>query len=281
MDEGGHPAHHLRHGHPAHRLRQGVEDLRPWRGQRACAGRRRPFHIGGRVRGHHGAVRLGQVDRHEHHRLPRHPDLRHLFLHGAGRWPARPQQPRHAAQPAYRLRLPGLQPAGAHLGAGERGAAAALPRRERGGAPCGVHRARAARAARQLPGPLPGAGRRAPRRQFRAAAGGDLRAQRPHPGRSDLPDRPAAVPQHADVLQHRDAVAGGEPARLRTAPGRRAVPGKGGDAAQPRRRLRADRPQSDASSVASAAAGSRASASCRAPRVGPRCPTTTCGYVAS
>jgi two-component system CheB/CheR fusion protein len=33
---------------------------------------------------------------------------------------------------------------------------------------------------------------------------GDLRAQRPGPGRPDLPDRPAAVPQHADVLQRRD-----------------------------------------------------------------------------
>ena len=41
---------------------------------------------------------------------------------------------RAAAPPLPRLRVPGLQPAGAHLGAGERRAAAALPRRERRGA---------------------------------------------------------------------------------------------------------------------------------------------------
>ena len=44
-------------------------------------------------------------------------------------------RPARAAAPALpRLRVPGLQPAGAHLGAGERRTAAAVPRRARGGA---------------------------------------------------------------------------------------------------------------------------------------------------
>src|SRR6266508_2459231 len=44
----------------------------------------------------------------------------------------------------------------------------------------------------------------------RTCALGHLRPQRPRPGRADIADRPAGVPQHADVLQRRD------PARILT-----------------------------------------------------------------
>ena len=62
-----------------------LADLRQGRGQRPCAGGRRPDDRPRRVRRHHGPVRLGQVDGHEHHRLPRHADQRPLRLHGRRR----------------------------------------------------------------------------------------------------------------------------------------------------------------------------------------------------
>ena len=77
-----------------------------------------------------------------------------------------------------------------------------------------------------------------------AAPLGDLRAARPDPGRSDLADRPADLPQHPDVLQHRDPGADPRPVPLRPERGRRAVPGQVGDAADlQQQRLRPDRPE--------------------------------------
>ena len=85
----------------------------------------------GRVRGDHGTERLGQIDLHEHPRLPRHADLRELSLQGdRGRQPD-PQPARPAAPPLSGVRLSGLQPPEPHLGAGERGAASGLSRRLR------------------------------------------------------------------------------------------------------------------------------------------------------
>ena len=55
-----------------------------------------------------------------------------------------------------------------------------------------------------------------------AAARGHLRPQRPHPGRADLAHRPARVPQHAHVLQHRDA--GADPRALPLRAARRRLP---------------------------------------------------------
>ena len=52
----------------------------------------------GRLRGHHGAFGVGQVDGDEHHRLPRHAERRPPQLRRHRRRPARPRQPRRAAQ---------------------------------------------------------------------------------------------------------------------------------------------------------------------------------------
>ena len=96
-----------------------------------------------RVRGGDGLVGLGQVDADEHRRLPRPPDARRLSprrARGLARWTAR-ELARHP-QPDARLRVPELQPAGAHQRARERRAAAGLRRRRRA-------RAAPARAARR------------------------------------------------------------------------------------------------------------------------------------
>jgi len=60
---------------------------------------------------------------------------------------------------------------------------------------------------------------------------GDLRAARPDPGRSDIAGRPADLPQHPDVLQHRNPGADPRPVPLRPERGGRAAPGQVGDAA--------------------------------------------------
>ena len=84
------------------------------------------------------------------------------------------QPARAAAAPLPRLRVPGLQPAGAHHGAGERRAAADLPRRAR---------------------------RRAPRRGARGAgAGRPGRLGAPHAGRTLR--RPAAARRHRPRDRH-------------------------------------------------------------------------------
>ena len=77
----------------------------------------------------------------------------------------------------------------------------------------------------------------------RTCAERDLRPQRPRAGRADLAHRPARLPQHAHVLQRRDA--GADPAALPLRAGRRrrAAARQVGDAAQPRRPVRARRPQ--------------------------------------
>ena len=75
------------------------------------------------------------------------------------------------------------------------------------------------------------------------AAHGDLRAQRPDPGRADLAHRPAGVPQHADVLQRRDAGADPAPLPLRARRRRRAVPRQVRDDALAPRPVRRGRPQ--------------------------------------
>src|SRR6266508_39881 len=78
---------------------------------------------------------------------------------------------------------------------------------------------------------------------FLVLVDGHLRAQRPGPGRADLAHRPAGLPEHADVLQRRDAGADPRQVPLRGGSPGRAVPRQGRDAAQPRPHLRAGRPQ--------------------------------------
>ena len=73
---------------------------------------------------------------------------------------------------------------------------------------------------------------------------GDLRAQRPRPGRADLAHRPARLPQHAHVLQRRDAGAHPAALPLRARRRGRAAARQVGDAAHATRDLFApDRPQ--------------------------------------
>ena len=116
---------------PLIELPAGHPDLWPGRRRGPRPRRRRPRDRRGRVRRDHGAERLGQVDGDEHPRLPRYADSRRLPVQGRrGRQPdPRPAGP--AAPPLSRLRLPGLQPARPHLGAGERRTAADLPRHAR------------------------------------------------------------------------------------------------------------------------------------------------------
>ena len=104
----------------------GHEGVRRGRRRGARAARHRPRDRAGRVRRRHGPERLGQVDVHEHPRLPRHADLRRLSLsRRAGRLddlgPARA-----AAPESSRFRVPGVQPAEPHDRARERRAAAGL-----------------------------------------------------------------------------------------------------------------------------------------------------------
>ena len=112
-------------------LSGGDQGVRPGRCLDAGPARDRPRHRRGRVRGDHGAERIGQIDLHEHPRLPRHADRRELSFQGRrGRQPD-PQPARPAAPPLSGVRLSGVQPPEPHLGAGKRGAAADLPRRLR------------------------------------------------------------------------------------------------------------------------------------------------------
>ena len=80
-----------------------------------------------RVRRRRRAVGIGQVDVHAHPRLPRSPDERPVPARTAAT--SRTLLGRRAvgdSQPTDRVRVPGLQPAGADLGGRERRAAAAL-----------------------------------------------------------------------------------------------------------------------------------------------------------
>ena len=97
--------------------------------------------------------------------------------------------------------------------------------------------------------------RRAARRSTSSATGdrfafrrdlrrsGHLRPQRPDQDAPDLADRPAGLPQHADVLQRRDPGRDRRRFHFALADPRRTVPRQGRDAAQPRRPVRAGRPQ--------------------------------------
>ena len=67
----------------------------------------------GRVRRHHGPLGLGQVDAHEHHRLPRHPLEGHLHPARQDRLADERRRAGRDPQPRDRLRLPDLQPAAA------------------------------------------------------------------------------------------------------------------------------------------------------------------------
>ena len=170
-----------------------------------------------------------------HRAVQHHPDQRHRLLprpRGLGPPPSR--RPARAAaarrgrpsrsaiwSAGLRVRRGGLHP---RHGAGRGAGAGRVPRagedlrhrRRRGGAgprAAGhLHRARGAghpaRAARPVLRP-----RRRPLRLPQGPAPvRDLRAQRPRAGRPDLPDRPARLPQHPDVLQRRDAGADPRPA---------------------------------------------------------------------
>ena len=136
-----------------------------------------------RVRRHHGLVGLGQIDADEHSRLPRPAHQRPLFLggrrcRGAARAGARPHPQR-----AARLRVPELQPAGAHQRHRECRPAALL-RRRRAEAPRRAHRAgaRGAQAARP----------RRPRAQHAGPAFRRPAAARRHRPRADQRAEPAA-----------------------------------------------------------------------------------------
>ena len=89
------------------------------------------------------------------------------------------------------------------------------------------------------------------------AARGDLRPQRPRAGRADLAHRPARLPQHAHVLQRRDA--GADPAALplRARRRRRARARQVGDAASRTPTCSARRTSSGGSSARSSAATMR------------------------
>ena len=105
------------------------QDLRGRRGRGAGASRRQSRCRARRVPGRHRHVRIGQVDVHAHRRVSRPADVgpvlsrrRRRLAHVEGPAGGRAQQ-------EDRLRVPGLQPAVADLGARQRRAAAAVRRR--------------------------------------------------------------------------------------------------------------------------------------------------------
>jgi hypothetical protein len=127
-----------------------------------------------RVRRHHGALRLRQVDGHEHSRLSRRAKRRRLSVPGHLDQRLRPRAADHAAPAHAGLRLPGLQSPAAHLCRRERRAAADLSR----------HAGRRASQARQ--------GGTRPRRPRRTRAPQDPGALR----------RPAAARRHRPRHRH-------------------------------------------------------------------------------
>src|SRR5207249_3243253 len=137
-----------------------------------------PSQAGG-VRRHHGGLRVGEIDAHEHPRLPRRAERRHLRARGPRRRHAEPRPARRSAQPGDRLRLPGFQPAAPGNPAGQRGVAA------------GVREGRQVGAARQGPGdarargagPVYGVAARSDLRRAAAARG-----HRPGLDQSPAPD---------------------------------------------------------------------------------------------
>ena len=85
-----------------------------------------------RVRGGDGALGLGQVDLHAPLGCLDRPTSGDYFIDGVNVADLGPRRAGRDPQRQDRLRLPGLQPAGAHLGAGERRAAAGLRRASAG-----------------------------------------------------------------------------------------------------------------------------------------------------
>ena len=188
---------------PLIRLRARHQALRQRPGRTDGAERHRPRHQRRRVRRDHGAERIGQIDRDEHPRLPRHAQRRAVPVPWRACRSAVARPARAAAPSLSGLRVPGLQPAGAHLGAGERRTAAAVPRRERGDAACG--------------------------RGQGAAVGGPGRLGTSHPGR--VVRRAAAARGHRPRHRHRTGRAAGR--RADRQPRHPAQPGDHGTAARP------------------------------------------------
>ena len=169
---------------------------------RGAAGHR-PRRPGGRLRRDHGPLGVGQVDADAHPRVPGHPDLRHVppgrgrrRRHGRGGARRRPE-------PADRVRVPAVQPAGHPHGAAQRRA------------PAGVRASAARRAAAPgHRGPRTGRPRRPPRpspeRALRwpAAAG----VGRPRPGH-----RPGPHPRRRADRKPRHRLDARRPLALRRA----------------------------------------------------------------
>ena len=183
---------HERGRHPDRQDHQDVRDGHE-RGARPAGGR--PEGDARGARGHHGRVGLRQVDAHEHARVPRHADVGVVHARRRAGRRARQERARGDPQPEARLRLPGIQPAGADERRRERRAADALrpqrpeaghPRPRRGGArarrarrparaPAERAVGRAAAAGRHRPGPRDRAGARPGRRADRQPRLPDLR----------------------------------------------------------------------------------------------------------
>src|SRR5581483_11545771 len=96
------------------------------RGARAAGGD--VGRVAGGVRGGDGGLGLGQVDVHEPGRVPGPADVGDVRAGRGGRLGAGQGRAGAGAQPADRLRVPGLQPAAAAERAGERDAADAVRR---------------------------------------------------------------------------------------------------------------------------------------------------------
>ena len=141
------------------------------------AERRFGRHRRGRVRRRHGPVRLGQVDVHEPDRLPRHADLRQLPARRRGRRAHGSRRAGRRAQPPDRLRVPAVQPAAAHVGAGERRTAAAVRRHPAGGAARRSAQQARRRGPRRPRAPSPVAALRRPAAARRDRAGAGQRSQ--------------------------------------------------------------------------------------------------------
>ena len=118
------------------------QDLRRGRDRGARPARGHPDRRARRLRGHHGLVRLRQVDADEHPRLPRRPDLRPVPARRRRRQPAQRPAAGAGPQPADRVRVPVVQPDPADHRAGQRGASAGV-RRGQGGRAAGAGAGRA------------------------------------------------------------------------------------------------------------------------------------------
>ena len=183
------------------------EGVPPRGDRRARARRRLGRHCRGRVRRGDGPVGLGQVDVHERRRLPRRADLGHLPVQRRGRRGTFHRRAGRHPEPLDRVRVPAVQPARAHVGAGQRRAAVALRRRPGAGAPCPrVAEAGAGRARHPLgSSSRPTVRRPAAARRHRARA-----RQRPQ---ADPRRRAHGRPRFGDEPRSHGAAAGAQPLR--------------------------------------------------------------------